>query len=51
MCKIITEKFKINKQLQCRTQVLTVHRKGVLCILSIVKFAPQADTWSNWMWV
>jgi len=30
----ITKKFKINK---CRTQVLIVHRGGVLCILLIVK--------------
>jgi len=49
MCKIITEKFKINKQLQCRTQMLVVHREGVLCILLIVKLAPQADTRSNRM--
>jgi len=27
--------------------VLTVHRGGVLCILLIVKFAPQADIGSN----
>jgi len=43
MCKI-TKKFKINKFLQCRTQVLLVHRDGVLCILLTVKLAPQADT-------
>jgi len=28
-------------------QVLIVHREGVLCILLIVKLAPQADTRSN----
>jgi len=47
MCNI-TKKLKIDK---CRTQVLILHRKGVLCILLIVKLALQADTGSNWMWV
>jgi len=32
-------------------QVLIVDRRGVLCILLIDKFAPQADTSSNRMWV
>jgi len=36
---------------QGRTQVLTVQHGGVLCILLIVKLAPQADTKCNWMWV
>jgi len=30
-------------------QVLKVHRDGVLCILLIVKLAPQTDTGSNRM--
>jgi len=33
---------------QCRTQVLVVHREGVLFILLV---ASQADTRSNRMWV
>jgi len=32
-----------------RTQVLIAHRGSVLCILLIVKLAPQADTGSNRM--
>jgi len=44
MCKIITEKFKMNKYLHYRTQVLIVHREGVLCILLICKLAPQAES-------
>jgi len=28
-----------------------VHREGVLCILLIVKLAPQTDKRSNRMWV
>jgi len=31
--------------------VLVVHPEGVLCILLMVKLAPQADTGSNRMWV
>jgi len=46
MCKI-TKTFKINKELQCRTQVLIVHRGGMLCILLIVTLALQADASSN----
>jgi len=37
----------MNKQLQCRAQVLTVHRGGVLCILLVVKRAAQTDTGSR----
>jgi len=44
----MTKHLKINK---CRTQVLLVHRKGVLCILLTVKLAPQAGAGSNRMWV
>jgi len=42
MCKI-TKKFKINKYLQCRTQVLAVHRCGVLCIFLIGKLETQGE--------
>ena len=53
MCKL-NKKFKINKQLQCRAQVLTVHRAGVLCILLVVKRVAQTDTgsrlYSNVFW-
>ena len=41
-------KSSINKG---RTQVVIAHREGVLCILLIVKLAPQADTGSNRMQV
>jgi len=47
MCET-TKKLKINK---CRTQVLIVHCEGLLCILQIVKVAPQTDTGSYRMWV
>jgi len=32
-------------------QMLIVHCGGVLCILVIVKLAPQTDTGFNRMWV
>jgi len=41
----------MKRKLQCRTQVLIMHRGGVLCILLIVKLAPQAETGSNRIWV
>jgi len=44
----ITKTFKISSNCSAgRTQVLIVHRDGVLCILLIVKSAAQADTSSN----
>jgi len=43
----ITKTFKINNCSAGKTQVLTVHRGIVLCILLIVKGAAQADTSSK----